>query len=73
MDGCPRQNANLSLRAITEIGALVFEISPPSPSLNPTENFLNLVLQQLHHQGLDERIKNECYLMNFLHRLGMLW
>ena len=43
-DGCPRQNVNLSLRAIKEIGALVFKISPPSLSLNPTENVLNFVL-----------------------------
>ena len=43
-DGCPRQNVNLSLRAIKEIGALVFKISPPSLSLNSTENVLNFVL-----------------------------
>ena len=73
MDGCPRQNAKLSLKAIKEIGALVFKIYPPSSSINPIENSLNFILQKLHQQAFDQRIKSECYLMNFLHRLGMLW
>ena len=73
MDGCPRQNAKLSLKAIKEIGALVFKIYPPSSSINPIENSLNFISQKLHQQAFDQRIKSECYLMNFLHRLGILW
>ena len=39
MDGCPRQNSKVALRAIEKVGAKVFRIPPRSRDLNPIENF----------------------------------
>ena len=65
----PYQSANktskwiskLSLKAIKETGAIAFKIPQQNLGLKPIENFLNLVLQQLHQQALDQRIENESF------------
>ena len=43
MDGCPRQNSKKALKALKDVGALVFKIPPRLPDLNPTKNFFALV------------------------------
>ena len=43
IDGCPRQNSKKALKALEDVGALVFKIPPHSPDLNLIENFFALV------------------------------
>ena len=51
----------MSLKAIKETGAIAFKIQQQNLGFKPIENFLNLVLQQLHQQALDQRIENESF------------
>ena len=56
MDGWPRQNSKKTLKALEDIGALVFKIPPRSPDLNPIENFFALVTKTLRKQVIEENI-----------------
>ena len=59
MDGWPRQNSKKTLKALEDIGALVFKIPPRSPDLNPIENFFALVTKTLRKQVIEENIVRE--------------
>ena len=61
MDGCPRQNSKKALKALEDVGALVFKIPPRSPDLNPIENFFALVTKTLRKQVIEENIVRETY------------
>ena len=61
MDGCPRQNSKKVLKALEDVGALVFKIPPRSPDLNPIENFFALVTKTLRKQVIEENIVKETY------------
>ena len=55
MDGCPRQNPKVALRAIEKVGAKVFRI----PDLNPIENFFHLVSMKLTSDAIEKQITRE--------------
>ena len=60
MDGCPRQNSKKVLKALEDVGALVFKIPPPrSADLNPIENLFALVTKTLRKQVIEENIVRE--------------
>ena len=61
MDGCPRQNSKEALKALKDVGALVFKIAPRSPDLNPIENLYTLVTKTLRKQIIKENIVRETY------------
>ena len=61
MDGCPRQNSRIALRAIARIGKLVFKIPPRNLDLNPIENVFNLVVQKLNNEAIEKDITDETF------------
>ena len=61
MDGCPRQNSRIALRAIARIGKLVFKIPPRNLDLNPIENVFNLVVQKLNNEAIEKDITDEAF------------
>ena len=61
MDGCPRQNSKKALKALEDVGALVFKISPRLADLNPIENVFALVIKTLRKQVMEENIVRETY------------
>lgn len=56
MDGCPRQNSKIALKAISDVNGKVFSIPPRSPDLNPIENFFNLASKSLRKEALQKKI-----------------
>ena len=56
MDGCPQQNARISVNAISDVGCKIFKIPPRSPDLNPIENFFYLVSRELKKQAVRDNI-----------------
>jgi len=60
-DGCPRQNSRTALRAIEDVGGLVFRIPPRSPDLNPIENFFSLVTKELRKQVIRSNLTRETF------------
>ena len=61
MDGCPLQNSKMALKALEDVGALVFKIPPRLPDLNPIENLFALVTKTLRKQVIEENIVRETY------------
>ena len=61
IDGCSRQNSKKALKALEDVGALVFEIPPRSPDLNPIENFFVLVTKTFCKQVIKNNIVRETY------------
>ena len=59
MDGCPRQNSKMAMRAIEKVGAKVFRIPARSPDLNPIENFFHLVSVKLNNDAIEKKITKE--------------
>ena len=68
MDGCPRQNSRIALRAIARIGKLVFKIPPRNLDLNLIENVFNLVVQKLNNEAIEKGITDETF-QSFSERL----
>ena len=50
MNGCPRQNSKLAWKAFSEIGLMIFKITPHSPDLNPIVSFSSPVVRKLRKQ-----------------------
>lgn len=61
MDGCPRQNSKVAVRAIEKVNALVFKIPPRSPDLNPIENFFHTLTVRLNNDAFQKKITKETY------------
>ena len=61
MDGCPRQNSRVALRAIKKVGGVVFKIPPRSPDLNPIENFFHTLTVKLNDDAIEKRITKETF------------
>jgi len=61
MDGCPRQNAKMAMRAIDDVHGLVFKIPPRSPDLNPIENFFHTLTKRLKSDALEKKITKESF------------
>ena len=59
MDGCPRQNSRVAMRAIEKVGAKVFKIPARSPDLNPIENFFNTITMKLNNDAVEKQITRE--------------
>ena len=59
MDGCPRQNSRVAMRAIEKVGAKVFKIPARSPDLNPIENFFNIIAMKLNNDAVENQITRE--------------
>ena len=59
MDGCPRQNSRVAMRAIEKAGAKVFKIPARSPDLNPIENFFNTITMKLDNDAVEKQITRE--------------
>ena len=59
MDGCPRQNSRVAMRAIEKVGAKVFKIPAQSPDLNPMENFCNTITMKLNNDAVEKQITRE--------------
>jgi len=60
-DGCPRQNSRKALKALENIGGIVFKIPARSPDLNPIENFFGIVTKELRKQVLQNNIVRETF------------
>lgn len=61
MDGCPRQNSKVAVRAIEKVNAVVFKIPPRSPDLNPIENFFHTLTVRLNNDAFQKKITKETY------------
>ena len=61
IDGCSRQNSKKALKALEDVGALVFKIPPHSPDLNRIENFFVLVTKTFRKQVIKNNIVRETY------------
>jgi len=61
MDGCPRQNSKVALKALEDCGAMVFRIPPRSPDLNPIENFFGIISKHLQKQAVKDNITHETF------------
>ena len=61
IDACSRQNSKKALKALEDVGALVFKIPPRSPDLNPIENFFVLVTKTFRKQVIKNNIVRETY------------
>ena len=60
-DGDPRQNSAVARRALNEIGAIIFEIPPRNPDLNPIENFIHLINMELKKDTISRHIQSESF------------
>ena len=49
------------MKAVKNVGALVFKIPPRSPDLNPIKNFFALVTKTLRKQVIKENTVSETY------------
>jgi hypothetical protein len=61
MDGCPRQNSKMAMRAIERVGGVVFKIPPRSPDLNPIENFFHTLTVRLNNDAIEKQITKESF------------
>ncbi len=61
MDGCPRQNSKVAMRAIDKVNALVLKIPPRSPDLNPIENFFHTLTVRLNDDAFQKNITKETF------------
>jgi transposase len=61
MDGCPRQNSKVAMRAIDKVNALVLKIPPRSPDLNPIENFFHTLTVRLNNDAFQKNITKETF------------
>ena len=61
MDGCPRQNCKVAIRAIDKVRGKLFKIPSRSPDLNPIENFFHLVDKKLKADARSKNIMKETY------------
>ena len=61
MDGCPRQNAKISLDAMYAVGGKLFKIPARSPDVNPIENLFHLISRTLKQQAIENNITRETF------------
>ena len=61
MDGCPRQNSKVALKAIHGVQGIVFGIPSRSPDLNPIENFFHLCVKKLKKDANEKNITSETF------------
>ena len=61
MDGCPRQNSKVAVKAIEQVGGVIFSIPPRSPDINPIENFFHLINNCLRQEAIEKKIKRESF------------
>ena len=61
MDGCPRQNSKVAVKAIEDIGGMIFRIPARSPDLNSIENFFNLITRKLQEDAINFDINKESF------------
>ena len=61
MEGFRRQNSKKALKALEDVGALVFKMPPRFLDLNLIGNFFALVTKTLRKQAIEKNIVRETY------------
>jgi hypothetical protein len=61
MDGCPRQNSKVAMRAIDKVNALVLKIPPRISDLNPIEIFFHTLTVRPNNDAFQKNITKETF------------
>ena len=60
-DGDPSQNSAVARRALDEIGAMIFAITPRIPDLSPIENYFHLINMELKKDTVSRCTQSESF------------